>query len=265
MSFQPIVPLGGLAGWEFLKRTRERQENSFTASPRMSRLTRGFAQDFAKLRSAEDLVGNRQALDVVLGAYGLQADLENRAFIKKVITDGATDPRALSNRLADKRYNALARDMAHLAPGGTGQAPQDLAEQLLGRFRTMAFEVAVGDSNESMRLGLAFERKLPEIAAASQSDAAQWFSVLGDLPTRRVIETALGLPKEFASLDIEEQAERLRAAARKRFGTDAMTELAKPEMIAQITQRFLLMEQVKASQTGMSGAAIALSLLSRAG
>jgi len=177
MSFQPIVPLGGVAGWEFLKRTRARQESSFTASPAMARLTQDFARDFAKLRSADDLVGNRQVLSVVLGAYGLQADIDNRAFIKKVITDGIDTPQALANRLADKRYLAMAREMAHLAPGGGSTPMPDQAPALLARFQAMSFEVAVGNSNDSMRLALAFERKLPEIAA-SAADAAR----LGNRP-----------------------------------------------------------------------------------
>lgn len=265
MSFQPLVPLDGLAGWSFLQRTRARQEASFTASPRMSRLTEDFPQEFAKLRRVEDMLGNRQALTVVLGAYGLQADLENRAFIKQVISDGVTDRGAIANRLADKRYLALAREMAHLAPGGGGVPPKGLATELVSRFQTMEFEVAVGNSNEAMRLGLAFERKLPEIATGTLSETARWFSVLGDPPTRRVLETAMGLPKELASLDIDAQVDRMRAAARKEFGTDNIAELAQPEQMADVTQRFLLMDQLRSTQSGMSGAAIALSLLAPAG
>lgn len=265
MSFQPIVPLGGLAGWEFLKRTQIRQENSFAASPRMARAAQDFARDFTKLRNVDDLVKNRQVLGVVLGAFGLQADLDNRAFIKKVIVDGATQASALGNRLADKRYLALARAMAHLAPGGSGTAPPNLGADLLKGFRTTTFEVAVGESNESMRLGLAFERKMPEIAASARSETARWFSVLGDPPTRRVLETALGLPREFAGLDIDDQVTRLREAALNRFGTSSVADLAQPEKIEEITRRFLLMDQLRGSQTGMSGAAIALGLLSPAG
>lgn len=262
MSFQPIVPLGGLAGWEFLKRTQARQEASFASSPRIERVVQSFQRDFSTLRTVEDLVGNRQALDVVLGAFGLQADLENRAFIRKVISDGTSDRTALGNRLADKRYLAMAREMAHLAPGGSGMPPEGLANRLIKQYQTAEFEIAVGDSEETMRFALAFERNLPEIAAGARSETARWFAVLGDPPTRRVVETALGLPKEFAALDIDEQVIRLQDAARKRFGTESIAELAQPDMIETITRRFLLMDQLRASQAGMSGSAVALSLLS---
>ena len=194
MSFQPIVPLGGLAGWAFLKRTQARQEANFASSPRIERITLGFHQGFSKLRNVDDLVGNRQVLDVVLGAFGLQADLDSRAFIRKVIADGTTDRAAISNRLADKRYLALAQELAHLAPGGSGVPPDDLADRLVSQYTRAEFEIAVGDSEDSLRLAMAFERTLPEIAAGARTETARWFAVLGDPPTRRVVETALGCP-----------------------------------------------------------------------
>lgn len=264
MNFQPVVPLDGLAGWEFLKRTRARQEAIFAKSPSIERTTQGFRDDFNTLRTAQDLTNNRQVLDVVLGAYGLQADLDNRAFIAKIISDGTEDRGAIANRLSDKRYFALARDLAHLASDGNGVSPKGLADQLVGRYRTTEFEVAVGNADDTMRLAMTFERKLPEIAQGSRSDAARWFTVLGDPPTRRVFETALGLPREFGGLDIDEQVSRMKESASKRFGSDDIAQLAEPEIVEKMTRRFLLMEQLQSSQSGMSGAAVALSLLSGA-
>lgn len=265
MSFQPIVPLGGVAGWEFLKRTRARQESSFAGSPRIKQTTTSFTQSFAEIRTADDLVKNRQALGVVLGAFGLQGDIENRAFIRKVITDGVTERGALANRLADKRYLALAQELAHLAPGGSGTPPAGLSDSLTARFRMTEFEIAVGNSNETMRFSLAFARKMPEILETTKSDAARWFAILGDPPTRRVVETALGLPKEFAALDIDDQVSRLRDAASKRFGINRAADLGSPDMIEAVTRRFLLLDQVREAQAGMSGAAVALALLSNRG
>lgn len=263
MTFQPVIPLGGLAGWEFLKRTRDRQEQSFVASPIVTQATGSFGGAFSKIRSAAELVENRQALKVVLGAFGLQDDLDNRAFIGKVISDGTGQPAALANRLADKRYLSLARELAHLAPGGGGTAPPGLADSLISRFQAREFEIAVGDSQENMRFALAYARKMPEIAEGRRSDAAQWFEILGDPPTRRVIETALGLPSEFAALDIDQQIVRLKAAAGTKLGVKKAADFAAPDMIETVTKRFLLMDQLRQTQSAMSGAAVALTLLSQ--
>lgn len=262
MSFQPVIPLGGVAGWEFLKRTRARQEKSFVDSPSVKQATTAFGGVFSKIRTAKELVENRQALRVVLGAFGLQDDLDNRAFIGKVISDGFGQPDALANRLADKRYLSLAKELAHLAPGGSGVAPPGLADSLTRRFQASEFEVAIGKSNENMRFSLVYARKMPAIAEGLRSDTAQWFEILGDPPTRRVIETALGLPSEFAALGLDEQVFRLQAAAKTAFGVSRAADFATPEMIETVTQRFLLMDQLRETQTVMSGASVALMLLS---
>lgn len=259
---QPIVPFGGVTGWEFLKRTRTRQQQSFENSPIIQRAAATFKARFDKITTAEDLVSDREALKVVLGAFGLQDDLNNRAFIRKVITDGGSSRDALANRLADKRYLALATELSHLGPAGSGETPASLADSLLQRFKATEFEIAVGKSDENMRLAMAFGKKLSGIATGVRSDAASWFQILGDPPTRKVLETALGLPKEFAGLDVDEQAKRLRSAAQKTFGAANVTDLANPDLTERIVKRFLLMAQINENQAGMSGAAIALSLLS---
>lgn len=259
--FQPVTSIGGIAGWEFLKRTQARQEDSFSRTPGIRQVTTKFAEDFGKLRTADALVENRQSLSVVLGAFGLQEDIDNRAFIRKVITDGVIERGALANRLADKRYRALARELSHLAPGGTGAAPERLTASLIKRYKATEFEIAVGTSNETLRFSLAYARKMPEIVEGLRTDIAGWFQILGDPPTRRVLETALGFPSEFGALAIDDQVTRLRNAVLKRFDVSSVRDLATPDMIETVTRRFLLMDQMRESQAAMSGAAVALSIL----
>ncbi len=261
MTFQPTLPLGGLAGWALLNRTKARQEAAFAAAPARQTEVSRFEQRFGSISSAKDLVQDRNVLGVVLGAFGLQDDIQNRAFIQRVIETGTEGRSALSNRLADKRYAALASSMAHLGPGGTGVPPQDLAAKLVANHQSRSFEVAVGDQNQSFRLALTAERELPALLNTFTSDRARWFGVLGNPPLRKVLETALGLPKEFAQLPLEKQAESLQTAASKRFGARSVEDLTKPAVLDRIIQRFLVMSEI---QQGASSFSPALTLLSSA-
>ncbi len=261
MSFTPTIPTTGLAGWAFLTLTQARQEASFAASPQIDRAARHFAEALPRIETADALVSDRQALRVALGAFGLQDDLDNRAFIRRVIEDGTEERGALANRLSDKRYLALAQAFAHLAKGATDPPPADLADRLVGQFKTRAFEVAVGQQDETMRLAMNLQRELPALEAQFGSDTGRWFGVLGNPPLRQVLETALGLPREFGALDIDEQVKRMRAATQARFGTSNIATLAEPEMLEKITRRFLVMSQIRESASVMSGAATALTLL----
>lgn len=109
MTFTPTVVGSGLAGYAFLTRTRENQQALFASSPEISRRTDRFAADLAAVQTSADLMADREMLRVALGAFGLDEDLDNRAFIQRILDADLNDPEALPNRLADKRYLALAR------------------------------------------------------------------------------------------------------------------------------------------------------------
>lgn len=258
MSFQPTLPLGGLAGWSLLTRTKARQEVAFAnSSGRKTEMAR-FEDRFSKLKSTKDLVEDQATLRVVLGAFGLQDDLKNKAFIQRVIDMGTNERNALANRLADKRYAALASTMSHLAPGGSGKEPTGLKASLVSDYHAKSFEIAVGEQNQTFRLAMAAERELPAMLTSFTSDRARWFGILGNPPLRKVVETALGLPKEFAALPLDQQADRLQAASRDRFGAGSVAQLVVPETLGRVVQRFLIMSEI---QTGMRSFSPALALL----
>lgn len=261
MSFSPIIPAPGLTGWSFLTRTRARQEQSFAKTPTVARDVSHFRAKFAQVETAEALVSDRRLLRVALGAFGLQDDLDNRAFMRKLLEDGTTDRRALANRLADKRYLAFATAFAHLTPGSAKAPARDLTERIVTQYQSRAFEIAVGEQDQTMRLGLSLQRELPQLVEQYSSEDARWFGALGNPPLRAILETTLGLPREFGQLDLDDQVRRMRSAMQRRFGTSRIDELAHPETLAKLTTRFQVMSQLRESQSVMSGAATALTLL----
>lgn len=102
MSFQPIIPTGGLAGWTFLNRTLEAQKEAFGQSTQYRREEDYFRANIGNIETAEQLVADRRLLAFSLSAFGLDADLPNKFFIQKILSDGTSDNAALSNRLSDK-------------------------------------------------------------------------------------------------------------------------------------------------------------------
>ncbi len=264
MSFTPIIPTAGLAGWAFLSRTRPQQEASFNSAPQLNRDVTYLKETLPKINSPDDLVGNRRILRIALSAFGLQDDLDNRAFIRKIVEDGTSERGALANRLTDKRYLAFAETFSYLTEPGAVSIPDGLLDRITTQFQRRQFEVAVGEQDQNMRLALSLQREIPQIAEQFKTPSAQWFAVLGNPPLREILQTGLGFPKEFARLDIDSQSTRMRAAAQKRFGTSDLTELSTPEGLERITRRFLAMSQLRESQETMNGAATALILLQSA-
>ncbi len=260
MSYQPVVPMGGLTGWAFLTRTMDSQTAAFDSGARISRDTAYFEQAIADVETAEQLVSDRRLLRVALGAFGLQDDLDNKFFIQKILEGGTQSDDALAKRLTDSRYRDFADAFGFGNPDGRRTALEGFGSEITGKFRDRQFEIAVGDQDQSMRLAMTAERTLPEIAAGDSSDKTKWLRIMGDPPLRQVFERALGLPKNFGQLDLDRQVDIFTERAGRQLGLDSLDQLAEAETRERIIERYLLREQINEFASQSSGS-IALTLL----
>lgn len=264
MSFQPVIPLGGYAGWAFLNRTREVQQQAFDNSAVIARNVTYFEENIAQITSAEALVADRQLLQVALGAFGLGDDINNKYFLQKVLEDGTIDTGSLANRLSDKRYLEFAMAFGF----GDFDTPRtilsDFPAEITDAYKNQQFEIAVGQSDPDLRLAMGLERALTEILATNTSDDGRWFLVMGQPPVRAVFEAALGLPSAFGALDLELQLTGFRDAASSRFGDSEITQFSDPEAREKLIRLFLLQADINGnSAIGVAGSA-ALTLLQNA-
>lgn len=263
MTYQPVVAGSGLAAFAFLKQTFETQSQAFNAGPQISRDTAYFQEKIGDIDTAEDLVSDRRLLRVALGAYGLQDDINNRYFIRRILDDGTIEPDALANRLADDRYKEFSKAFGFGDFSTPNTKLSDFGDKIVARYRRQQFEVAVGTQNDSMRLALNAERALGELAQSSSTETTKWFKVMGNPPLREVFETALSLPSSFGQLDIDKQLEVFRDRAESQLGSADISDFADPDQQKKLVDRFLLKVQVNEFQASSSGS-IAVSLLQSA-
>ena len=260
MSFRPIIIGSGLPAWTLLSKSLTSQREIHASSFPIQSDTQYFLEKYDSLNVADNIVDDRRILRVILNSYGLGDDLENRFFIKTILNEGLSDPSALANKLADRRYSLLASDFDFSTSPPAHKLQTGLAAKVVNRFQMQSFEEDVGAIDNSMRLALTFQRTLEDVADTSRSNSAAWFQVMATPPLREVVQTALGLPSEFATLDIDEQNQRLQDKAQTVFGTNDVVELASKETSEQVIQRFLIVQQ--ASQfASTSSLNIALTLL----
>ena len=85
MSFVPVIPTAGLAGWSYLQRTGDDQKRIFTESSDVQRDTAYFRDRIGTITTAEELVSDRRLLKVALGAFGLGDDINNKYFIRNTL------------------------------------------------------------------------------------------------------------------------------------------------------------------------------------
>lgn len=260
--FQPVVLNTGVSAWQFLQRTYDRQMEIFTQSPELRRDIDHFKENISSIRSAEDLVNDRQMLTVVLGAFGLENDLDNRFLIQKMLEEGTTADDALANRFADERY----RDMSEAFGLGPGEFPNFLApgfaEEIAAKFEAASFEVATGQQDETMRIALYAQRTLADVIGDEEASVDEkWFSIMGQPPIRAVFELALNLPSQFSQIDIDQQLEVFKDRASRVFGSDDPGQFLEGEPLEDLLTTYVARAQVRDSLFGQSSASIALTLL----
>ncbi len=263
MTFQPILPLGGLPGWMLLNNTLDRQTEVFRKSPVLVRDTDYFEQNIGNVRTPDDLISDRRLLQVALGAFGLGEDINSQALIKRVLEGSTSDNDALVNRLADERYKKLTDAFGFGEPGLPRTRLNGFGREITERYQNMEFEVAVGAQDESLRLAMNARRELSELLQKDTSEDVRWFSIMGNPPLRRVFETALGLPTGFGQLDIDRQLETFQDMARQQLDIDSLEDLKSDEQTEEFIRRYLLRDQVASFQIQSSNA-IALTLLQSA-
>ena len=264
MTFQPVLPFGGLQGWMYLERTYETQLETFGAQAQMQRDVAYFKENIGSITSAEELVSDRQLRKVVLGAFGLQDDLPNIYFVQRILGDGTSTDDALANKLADTRYREFSAAFG-LGPGelrrsGSSQLMSDIADKYLAQ----SFEAAVGEQDSTMRIALNGMREVAEMASAATSENTKWYTILGQAPLRELFQTALGLPDSFGQADLDLQLGVFQDRLQSMTGSSSISQFSDPEVLDRLINVYHARSQIAASSVSTSSAATALALLSGA-
>lgn len=260
MTYAPVLPLSGYAGWALLKRTMTAQTTAFNKSPEIVRDEDYFRAKIGTVTTADQLVGDRRLLKVALGAFGLDSDIDNKAFIKKVLADGTTKTTVLANRLADKRYAQFSA-----AFGFDQTVPltktANFAATIVQSYKDRAFETAVGDQDDDLRLALNAQRELTGLAGKTSSENVKWYTILGNTPLRTVMQKALGLPTSVSALDLDQQLSIFQTKASVIFGDSTVSQFADSTKMDKLVKRFLLRSQADQLISQTSSTSIALTLL----
>ncbi|MEV8465967.1 DUF1217 domain-containing protein [Fluviibacterium sp. DFM31] len=261
MTFQPILPHGGLGGWRFLQRTMDRQQALQQADPALQRAEARFRHKISEVQTAADLVQDRALRSVALQAFGLGDDVDNVFFIQKVLEGGTLARDSLANRLSDPRYAALADAFGFGNLGRPRTQIPGFADEILDAFRQQGFETAIGEKNADLRLALGLERELGSVLDRAKGNDARWFSLMGSPPLRRVFETALNLPSSLGRMDVDRQLDLFKSRAEQVFGSSVLGDFSDANRLDDLRTRFLLVGEANGTAIASSPA---LTLLSNA-
>ncbi len=258
MTFTPYIPSSGVAGWNFLQTTYDRQYDAFVKSGSLKNDTEYFAENIGKVTSSEDLLNDRRLLQVAVKAFGLEEEINYRALLQRALNEGTAADDALANTMNDDRYVKFSEAFGF----GPGQSPltsdTKAMKAVIDKFQSASFEEAVGEVDDTMRTALFAKRAMIEVFGEPDEDDVsqlsmkeralkefndaleeingddddaqgvtsvedQWEDIIKRDVLTEFFDTALRMPANSAAMDEEELIETYRSRAQSVFGSDDPT------------------------------------------
>ena len=261
MSFRVLTGGGGLAGWSLLNRTADRQRALVANDGAVKSAASHYRQNIGQIGSANELLSDYRLLNVSLRAFGLQADIGNKAFLRKILESDLSDSGSLANKLSNKSYRKFAEAFGLGAEKAATTENRGFADKIVSQYIEREFETRVGESDENLRLALNARRELSTMATASSTNDTKWYEVLGSTPLHKVFQGAFGFSNAYGKLPIDRQLQEYKAAATKMFGSDDMSRFAESGQVEKLIRNFLARSAIQVD-SATNRYSTALTLLS---
>lgn len=230
----------GVAAFAKYKRDPEGARRDFYESAAVQKSIKNFQSSASEIKSVEDFLADRKTLEFVLTAFGLESELNNPGKLKAIINSDPDDPNSYSNRLADARYGEFTKFLNVENEGFTKLQSADAQTEVIDDYLTNAFEVSIGLESPAAREAVFFLRRINEVDSALE--------ILGDLPLRNIVTTALSLPAQIANQSVLKQQSLIDA----KLDFDKLNTLDRDGESASKTQLDLVNDDLSAIKTGLA-------------
>jgi hypothetical protein len=174
-------------------------QNGVSATdPLLQQQTDAYLKDVVNVKSIDDFLNDDSVYTYAMKAFGLDAKIGDKDFMRKILEGGVTDPNSFANQQTNKNYAAFAAAF-DFAGHGEDATTYSVPEQgTVDAYVRQTMEDEQGSQNQGVQLALYFQRKASSITSA--------YDILADKALAKVVRTALRLPDSTAALDIDKQA-----------------------------------------------------------
>jgi len=154
--------------------------------------------------SVSELLANRNLINFVLIAKGLDPKKVSTEYLKKIFASDLNNPKSFANTETDPRFAEIASSFNFDSKGNVARLPmmgpqkQTQLRETQANYLQQSLEQQQGDANPGIRLALYFQRKAGEITSA--------YDILADKALSEVFRTTFNLPDSMAAMPIDQQA-----------------------------------------------------------
>jgi len=195
-----ISGLGSQLALNFIDATKDRQMETLRGEARHQREADAFRERMASITSPEEFVQDYEVYAFVMKAFDLEDQIFGRGMIRKVLESDPSDDQSLVNRLTNSSLGELHAALEFTTENGP-QSPDfsDVSwqEGIVDRYFETVFVNENAEQNSTVGTVLELRAKVGEID--------NWFDVMKDTDISSFFRTALGLPSQMSTLDIDQQ------------------------------------------------------------
>lgn len=237
-----MISTSGLSAGMALKlidREREAFETSVQKDVANAREIAAFRSRIGSIQSAEDLVKDYDVYAFVMKAFDLEDQIFGKAMMRKIFESDGSDKKSLVNKLTDSRFKEIFKEMG-FADGGTtnpNTKNQAWVDKLVDRYVDRKIINNEKNTNEIVGMVLHVRAKAPELDS--------WYKVLADKDAQEFFYTALNLPTELKTADLDAQV----ATLKKKLDISTLLD---PGVLDKLSTRYTAIAEAKAAQANLS-------------
>jgi hypothetical protein len=192
-----------------------------------------FVKQTPKLTSVDALMKDYRALSIMLGAFGLSADLAYPALVRKVLTQDPTKSTSLAQQMASPAFYQLGKDMGQWKTPPFASAANVAA--VVSAYATNTYEASQASLAPGLDTALYFRRTIGGITSIN--------GLMSDRQLLSVVEAASNIPQAFGMLDYPQQVRILTKAVDLKSFKD-------PAAVNRMAETYLLQSAQQSSASG---------------
>lgn len=187
--------------------------------------------------------GNRADISVTLDGLNLKfTDAQGRG-TATAFAWAANPANTQPAPTASSPIDLVTGSQAQPAVGGPSVTDPAFIQQVVQKYTEAQFQKVVGNTSNALREALYAQQQLPSIT--------NWYSVIASRPLADVIQTVLGLPSSFGSINVDTQAQML--AQRMNI-----SDFKDPAKLSKLLTQFVALSGQQAQSTSATSPALQL-------
>ncbi|MCT4369500.1 DUF1217 domain-containing protein [Yangia mangrovi] len=180
--------------------TEDKEHDLIQTEAEHKRAIEYFMENIENVETVDDLMSDYKLYSFVMKAYDLEDQIFGKAMMGKILKSDIEQDDALVNKLTDDRFETFYNAMGFTDDGmaNSNTIDPEWKAKIVAAYVDTTYVNAKAEDNEALGTILEFRRKASSVTSA--------FDLLKDADMAEFIRTALGLPDEIASGDIDKQA-----------------------------------------------------------